>query len=184
MFEHALLHDANGRRIRQAHRTHSQDWDEVRAFCDTVVGVFSCTKAITGTAVMQLVEDGKLDLDAPAKRYAPGFEKIKVLEGFDAAGNPKVRAPKRDVTTRMLMLHTAGFSYDFFNEDYLRLTIECGLPSVITCSKAALDAPLIFDPGEGWEYGISLDWCAKSSRALPENGSAKSCRNASLLRWA
>ena len=128
---------------------------------DTVVAIFSCTKGITGTAVMQLVEDGKLDLDAPAKKYAPGLEKIQVLEGFDAAGNPKLRPPKRDVTARMLMLHTAGFSYDFFNEDYLRLTSECGLPSIITCSKASLNAPLIFDPGEGWEYGISLDWCGQ-----------------------
>ena len=88
---------------------------------DTVFAIFSTTKAITGTAVLQLVEEGKLDLDAPAKKYAPEIGKAQVLEGFDAAGKPRLRAPKRAVTTRMLLLHTAGFGYDFFNERYNRL---------------------------------------------------------------
>lgn len=128
---------------------------------DTVVCMFSCTKAITGTTVMQLVEEGRLDLDAPAKEYAPELGKIQVLDGFDDSGAPKLRPPKRDVTTRMLMLHTAGFGYDFFNENYLRLATEHGLPSVITCSKASINAPLLFDPGERWEYGVNLDWCGQ-----------------------
>src|SRR4029077_9652134 len=88
---------------------------------DTVFGIFSTTKAITGTAILQCVEDGKLDLDAPAKTYAPDLGKLQVLEGFDANGKPKLRAPKREITTRMLMLHTAGLGYDFFNANYLRL---------------------------------------------------------------
>lgn len=85
---------------------------------DTVMALFSTTKAITGTAVMQCVEGGKLDLDAPAKRYVPDIGTLQVLEGFDRRGTPKLRAPKRDITTRMLMLHTAGFGYDFFNRHY------------------------------------------------------------------
>ncbi|HEX6013980.1 MAG TPA: serine hydrolase domain-containing protein, partial [Geminicoccaceae bacterium] len=79
---------------------------------DSVFAIFSTTKAITGTAVLQLVEEGKLDLGAPAKTYAPEIGKLQVLEGFDADGSPKLRPPKRDVTTRMLLLHTAGFAYD------------------------------------------------------------------------
>jgi methyl acetate hydrolase len=126
-----------------------------------VVAIFSCTKALTGTAIMQLVEEGRLDLDAPAKEYAPGLAQIQVLEGFDEAGAPKLRPPRRDITTRMLMLHTAGFGYDFFNADYLRLANDHGLPSIVTCSQASLKAPLLFDPGERWEYGISLDWCGQ-----------------------
>jgi methyl acetate hydrolase len=55
---------------------------------DTVFAIFSTTKAITGTAVMQCVEEGKLDLDAPAKTYVPDIGQLKVLEGFDASGNP------------------------------------------------------------------------------------------------
>jgi methyl acetate hydrolase len=128
---------------------------------DSVFAVFSTTKAITGTAILQLVEEGKLDLDAPAKTYAPDIGKLQVLEGFEADGKPKLRAPKRDVTTRMLMLHTAGFAYDFFNEKYNRLAQEHGQPSVVTASKAALMTPLLFDPGDDWEYGSNIDWCGQ-----------------------
>ena len=128
---------------------------------DTVFAIFSTTKAITGTAILQCVEEGKLDLDAPAKSYVPDIGKLEVLEGFDASGKPKLRAPKRDITTRMLMLHTAGLGYDFFNASYFRLAQEHGQLSVITCSKASLMTPLLFEPGDKWEYGSSIDWCGQ-----------------------
>jgi methyl acetate hydrolase len=127
---------------------------------DSVFAIFSTTKAITGTAVLQLVEEGKLDLDAPAKNYAPEIAKLQVLTGFDANG-PTLRAPKRDITTRMLLLHTAGFGYDFFNEKYKRLTQEFGFPTVVSSSMASISTPLLFDPGDGWEYGTSLDWAGQ-----------------------
>ena len=128
---------------------------------DSVFAIFSTTKAITGTCILQCVEEGKLDLDAPAKNYAPDIGKLQVLDGFDDAGNPKLRAPKQDITTRMLMLHTAGFGYDFFNENYNRLATQHGQPSVITSSKQALMTPLLFDPGEKWEYGTNMDWAGQ-----------------------
>jgi len=128
---------------------------------DTVFAIFSTTKAITGTAILQCVEENRLDLDAPAKTYVPDIGKVRVLESFDADGKPKLRAPKRDITTRMLMLHTAGFGYDIFNANYNRLAQEHGQPSVITASKAALMTPLLFDPGDKWEYGSNLDWCGQ-----------------------
>lgn len=128
---------------------------------DTVFAIFSTTKAIGGTAVMQCVEEGLLDLDAPAKEYAPEIGALQVLDGFDGDGNPKLRAPKSDITTRQLMLHTAGFGYDFFNENYLRMAQDHGQPSVVTCSKAALKTPLLFDPGTKWEYGTNIDWAGQ-----------------------
>jgi methyl acetate hydrolase len=128
---------------------------------DTVFAIFSTTKAITGTAILQCVEDGQLDLDAPAKTYVPEIGQLLVLEGFGENGSPKLRAPKRDITARMLMLHTAGFGYDFFNADYFRLAQERGQPSVVTCSRASLMTPLLFDPGERWEYGSNIDWCGQ-----------------------
>ena len=133
---------------------------------DSVFAIFSTTKAITGTAALQAVEEGKLDLDAPAKTYVADIGKLQVLDGFDAAGKPKLRAPKRDITTRMLMLHTAGFGYDFFNANYNRLAQEHGQPSVITASKAALMTPLLFDLGERWEYGSNIDWCGQVVEAV------------------
>ena len=140
---------------------------------DCVFAIFSTTKAITGTACLQLVEDGKLDLDAPAEKYAPEIGKAQVLEGFDAAGKPRLRAPKRAVTTRMLLLHTAGFGYDFFNEQYNRLAKEHGQPSVITSSKAALRTPLLFDPATIGNTAATSTGPARSSRASPASGWAR-----------
>jgi methyl acetate hydrolase len=133
---------------------------------DTVFAIFSTTKAIAGTAVMQCVEEDKLDLDAPAKTYVPEIGKLQVLDGFDAAGKPKLRSPKRDITTRMLMLHTAGFGYEFFNTQYDRLVQEHGQQSVITCSKTSMMTPLLFDPGDKWEYGSNIDWCGQIVEAV------------------
>lgn len=133
---------------------------------DSAFAIFSTTKAITGTAILQLVEDGSLDLDAPVKTYLPEIGRLQVIEGFDAAGEPQLRAPKRDITTRMLMLHTAGFGYDFFNQTYLRLAEEKGQPSVITASKECLMTPLLFDPGDEWEYGSNIDWCGQVVEAI------------------
>ncbi|WP_108259025.1 serine hydrolase domain-containing protein [Mangrovicoccus ximenensis] len=125
---------------------------------DTVFAIFSTTKAIAGTTALQCVEEGLLDLDAPAKDYAPEIGKLQVIEGFDADGHPRLRAPKSDVTTRQLMLHTGGFGYDFFSETYKRLAEEHGQPSVVTGTRAAIETPLLFDPGERWEYGTNIDW--------------------------
>src|SRR5271165_426850 len=98
---------------------------------DTVFAIFSTTKAITGTAALQLVEEGKLDLDAPAKRYAPEIGRAQVMEGTEADGRPKLRAPKRDITTRMLLLHTAGFGYEFFSERLNNAAAVTGQQSVV-----------------------------------------------------
>ncbi|HEY9346947.1 MAG TPA: serine hydrolase domain-containing protein [Inquilinus sp.] len=133
---------------------------------DSVFAMFSTTKAVTGTAVLQCVEEGRLDLDAPAKSYVPDIGKLQVLDGFDAAGRPQLRPPKRDITTRMLMLHTAGLAYDIFNEDYNRLASAHGQPSVTTASKASIMTPLLFDPGDRWEYGSNLDWCGQVVEAI------------------
>ncbi len=125
---------------------------------DTVFAIFSTTKAIASTAALQCVEEGLLDLDAPAKDYAPAIGALQVIDGFSDDGTPKLRAPKSEVTTRQLLLHTAGFGYDFFNETYARLATEQGQPSVVTGSRACIETPLLFDPGERWEYGSNIDW--------------------------
>lgn len=128
---------------------------------DCVFAIFSTTKALTGVAALQLREQGLLDFDAPAKEYAPALGEVQVLDGFDDEGRPVLRAPKRDITTKHLLLHTAGFGYDFFNEKYNRLAVEHGQPSIVTSSRKALQTPLLFDPGEQWEYGSNIDWAGQ-----------------------
>lgn len=125
---------------------------------DTTFALFSTTKAITATAALQLVESGQLDLDAPAQKYAPTIGKLQVIESVDEQGNARLRAPRSQATTRQLLTHTGGFGYDFFNENYKRLADAGKQPSVITASRAALETPLLFDPGERWEYGTNIDW--------------------------
>src|SRR5215216_923795 len=76
---------------------------------DTVVWIASMTKAVTSVAAMQLVEQGALSLDEPLSERLPELASIQVLEGFDAAGAPRLRAPRCPITLRHLLTHTAGF---------------------------------------------------------------------------
>jgi len=82
---------------------------------DTVVWIASMTKAITGAAAMQLVERGKLSLERPAAEVVSELGAVRVLEGFDAEGKPRLRAPRRPMTLRHLLTHTAGFSYEIWS---------------------------------------------------------------------
>jgi methyl acetate hydrolase len=133
---------------------------------DTVVWIASMTKAITATAAMQLVERGKLSLDAPAAAVVPDLSAARVLEGFDAAGQPRLRAPKRPITLRHLLTHTAGYGYEIFNASIAQYQAATNTPGITTCTNAALTTPLLFDPGERWEYGINIDWAGKMVEAV------------------
>ena len=133
---------------------------------DSVVWIASVTKAITATAAMQLVERGKLSLERPASEMVPELTAAKVLEGFDAAGKPRLRAPKRPITLRHLLTHTAGFGYEIWDPAIARYQTATGTPGITTCTNAALTTPLMFDPGDRWEYGISIDWAGKMVEAV------------------
>src|SRR6266498_864726 len=133
---------------------------------DTVCWIASMTKAVTSVSAMQLVEQGRLSLDDPLARVLPRLGSVQVLEGFDAAGAPRLRAPKRPITLRHLLTHTAGFSYDIWNADIGRYVAHAGLPGIIECKDAALTTPLVCDPGERWEYGINLDYVGKAVEAV------------------
>ncbi|MBI1250313.1 MAG: serine hydrolase [Alphaproteobacteria bacterium] len=125
---------------------------------DTTFWIASMTKALTSTAAAMLAERGALDLDAPAKHYIPAIGDIGVLTGFDANGRPITRAPRRPVTARALLTHSAGFGYELFSADVEKSISALGLPPMLEGKRATLTAPLIFDPGERWEYGVNTDW--------------------------
>ena len=133
---------------------------------DTVVWIASMTKAITATAAMQRVENGKLGLERPANEVVPELAAAKVLEGFDAAGKPRLRAPKRPITLRHLLTHTAGFGYEIWDPAIAQYQTATGTPGITTCTNAALTTPLMFDPGDRWEYGINIDWVGKVVEAM------------------
>ena len=128
---------------------------------DFVFRVASMTKAVTGTAAMQLVEEGRIGLDQPMGDVLPVIKNVKVLEGFDAGGAPRLRDPRGPVTLRHLLTHTSGYGYDIFNPDLARYIEIVGLPSIMSRKNGSLRVPLLFDPGTGWEYGIGIDLAGK-----------------------
>lgn len=133
---------------------------------DTVFWIASMTKAVTTVAVMQLVEQGLIDLDAPASRYAAALGEVAVLEGFDDAGQPTLRPPKTPVTVRHLLTHTSGFGYDFASSAIRKFMKATGTPSSASAKNASLAIPLLADPGERFNYGISTDWAGKVVEAV------------------
>jgi CubicO group peptidase (beta-lactamase class C family) len=128
---------------------------------DTVFRIASMTKAITSVAAMQLVEQGRLALDAPVPDIDPTLGAPRVLEGFDAAGAPRLRPATRPITLRHLLTHTAGFGYDVWNADVGRYAEAAGVPARATGRLASIRMPLVFDPGERWAYGINTDWVGR-----------------------
>jgi methyl acetate hydrolase len=132
---------------------------------DTVMFIASMTKPVTGVAAMQLVEQGKLSLDEPAAKVIPSLGEVKVLEGWDAAGKPRLREAKGFITLRKLLTHTSGYVYDIWNADMNRYLEVMGLPRAGSGKNIALTTPLAFDPGARWEYGIGIDWAGKMVEA-------------------
>lgn len=123
---------------------------------DTIVWLASMTKLVTTIAVMQLVEDDRLDLDAPVVPLLPELADPVVLDGFVADGSPALRPASAPITLRQLLCHTSGSGYEFMNADLLRARGPVGPPPAT--SLASLHGPLACDPGRRWHYGFGIDW--------------------------
>lgn len=128
---------------------------------DSIFQIASMTKPITSVAVMQLVERGRVKLDKPASTYLPELSRLQVLEGFDDSGKPKLRPARTSPTVRQLLSHTSGFGYEFFNASLQRYAATGAIPSAMADDDGFLKAPLLFDPGARFEYGINTDWLGK-----------------------
>lgn len=118
---------------------------------DSVYWVASCTKMIAGVACMQLVEKGLLKLD-DGDQLEDLLPELKTLQVLNK--DKTLEEKKKQITLRMLLTHTAGFGYSFFNE---RLR-DWGLPAGCDEFSGRMEdmiSPLLFQPGEGWEYGVS-----------------------------
>lgn len=117
----------------------------------------SMTKAVATTGALQLVEQGRLDLDATVASILPEFGQLQLLEGFDG-DTPRLRAPASQATVRQLMTHTAGLGYFFGSEKLHRYLALTGEPSPLSGLKRSLSVPMVNDPGTAWEYGVNTDW--------------------------
>lgn len=132
---------------------------------DSVFWIASMTKAVTAAGAMQLVEQGKLSLDAPIGEVLPDLAAPQVLEGFDESGEPKLRPASKPITLRHLMTHTAGFAYNIWNGDCAQYLEKTGTPNIFSCQNVALKTPIMSDPGTRWEYGINIDFVGKAVEA-------------------
>jgi len=127
---------------------------------DTVFRIASMVKLITSVAALQLVEQEKLSLDAPVPDIDPALGSPQVLDGFDARGIPQLRAPRRPISLRHLLTHTSGLSYRLWDAKAARYGKSLDLLTPEERSRAPR-TPLMFDPGERWQYGPSIDWVGR-----------------------
>jgi CubicO group peptidase (beta-lactamase class C family) len=128
---------------------------------DTVVQIFSMTKPVVGVALMKLFERGKFALDAPLEAYAPEFANLKVFAGLDDSGQPKYEPPKRKVTVRDILRHTAGFTtggqQDPTGQVYRELDPRANTNTLADFAREMGQVPLLYQPGTRWLYSDVVD---------------------------
>ncbi len=130
------------------------------ARADTMFWIASMTKAVVSVAALQLIERGELELEQPVAEILPAFGELPILDGFDG-DVPRVRPATRPVTLRHLFTHTSGCGYWFDNPDVLRYHQVTGVPDPLSGSAEILRVPRLFEAGERWEYGTSIDWLGR-----------------------
>lgn len=116
---------------------------------DTIFRIASMTKPITAIAIMQLVEQGKLSLDAPVEQYLPEF-RGQMLVASRQEGSVSLRTPQRAITIRDLLTHTSGLpgGYpDGLGEMYRHRQRDLNESSLVMSQR-----PLEFEPGSRWSY--------------------------------
>ena len=127
---------------------------------DTVFRVASMVKLITSVAALQLVEQGRLALDGSVPDIDPALGAPQVVEGFDAKGAPLLRPARQPITLRHLLTHTSGFAYRLWDAKAVRYV--GAIERLPRAKRSDLPrTPLMFDPGEHWQYGASIDWVGR-----------------------
>jgi CubicO group peptidase (beta-lactamase class C family) len=118
---------------------------------DALFRIASMTKPVTSVALMQLVEQGRIALDDPAEKYLPELAGLQVFESFDAAtGAYRLRPASRPPTVKHFLTHTSGLGYPFTSAILRDFKPRAG-------EAYSFGGPLLFDPGERWHYGTSVD---------------------------
>jgi CubicO group peptidase (beta-lactamase class C family) len=141
-----------------SHAAGYQDAEKTKpASPDNIIQIASMTKLVTTIAALQLMEQGKLDLDTPISAYAPELNELQVLKGFVPDDTPILEKANRAPTARELMTHTAGYVYEIWNANALKGS-QLGITPSLLSEGNYLAAPLAFQPGTAWEYGINTDW--------------------------
>jgi methyl acetate hydrolase len=133
---------------------------------DTVFWLASMTKAITCVGMLQLIEQGRAAIDQPAAELLPALANPQVLTGWSADGKPQTRPAKRAITIRHLLTHTCGMNIFMWDPDMSRYMETTGTSREIDPDEPKLNLPLIFEPGERWQYSSGIDWAGVVMEAI------------------
>ncbi|HWA87933.1 MAG TPA: serine hydrolase domain-containing protein [Opitutus sp.] len=130
---------------------------------DSIFRICSMTKPITSTAVMMLYEEGKFLLSDPVSKFLPEFKNPKVLKKTDSGQTTTVPA-SREITIRDLLRHTSGLTYNWnsdlgqlYDDNHVAHGILQYDGTIADSVKHLAALPLLFNPGERWEYSLSVD---------------------------
>jgi CubicO group peptidase (beta-lactamase class C family) len=126
---------------------------------DTICRIWSMTKTISSVAAMMLIEEGKLKLDDRVDAYIPEFKNVKVFRG-GTADDPDLAKPSRPMTIKHLLTHTTGLRYAGGDDAVAELYKRAKVFEVNSLKEFAVKAaqlPLDFNPGDKYEYGMSID---------------------------
>lgn len=134
---------------------------------DAIFRIMSQSKAVTAVGIMILYEQGKFYLDEPIGDFIPEFKNQRVLDKFNPADSSYTTVPaKRNITFRDILTHSSGLDYTDIgtlagNAIYTKAKIPSGLgyfeASLLDRMKALGKLPLIFQPGEKWQYSLGSD---------------------------
>ncbi len=161
------LNGASGLIARNGKVVFKETWGDYKP--DTIVRMYSMTKAVTGVAAMILYEEGRFNLNDPVSKYLPEFAKMRVgHEAFDASGKRTYYTvlAERPITVRDLFRHTTGLDYagpkDETGENvYKKIDMMGGAPLVpfdlAEAVRRLASVPLNDQPGTMFRYGYSID---------------------------
>lgn len=134
--------------------------------CQTLATVLKIpgSQISTSVAALQAVERGLLTLDEPISKVLPEWSDPDVLTGFDESGKPITKKATKQITLRHLLSHSSGLSYTFMSPLMAQYYQATGkkINDPRGYIKDDLVEPLVYEPGDGWEYSIGIDWAGKA----------------------
>jgi CubicO group peptidase (beta-lactamase class C family) len=123
---------------------------------DSIFRIYSMTKPMVSAAVMMLVEEGRIQLDDPVGDHVPELVGVKVWTPDGEVD------PKRPMSVRDLLRHTAGLTYGFFGNTpvdtaYREAQVLAPVDDAAAFEGKLGKLPLLYHPGEKWVYSVSVD---------------------------
>ena len=123
---------------------------------NTLFRIASMTKPITSLCILQLIERGSINLDTNIEDISEKYKKIQIINSFEA-NNPIYTNPTNKIKIKHLLNHTAGYGYEIWDKEINELVTLKLLNSLFDDDSDFLNAPILFNPGSEWKYGINID---------------------------